>query len=260
MEAEMDLGSLLAGKRVLVTGASSGLGENFARLAARCGAKVVIAARRKARLEALAEDLVKLGSPQVTVVEMDVASEQSIDDAFAEIDASGDILDVVVNNAGVSNDGLALTLPTKDFDELMAINVRGVWLVSVRAAQRWKDGGRGGSIVNIASIQGERVMTGIAPYSTSKAAVVHMTKSLALEWARYGIRVNAIEPGYIGTEMTDAMWETDFGKALIKRIPMRRLGKPEELNGVLLLLATEAGSWMTGACIPVDGGHLCSSL
>ncbi|MDP9878022.1 NAD(P)-dependent dehydrogenase (short-subunit alcohol dehydrogenase family) [Variovorax boronicumulans] len=256
----MDLGAMLAGKRVLVTGASSGLGENFARLAAGCKAKVVIAARRKARLDALATELERLGSPQVTALEMDVASEQSIEDAFAAIDASGDILDVVVNNAGISGDGLALTLPTPDFDAVMSTNVRGVWLVSVQAARRWKAAGRGGAIVNIASIQGERVMAGITPYSTSKAAVVHMTKSLALEWARHGIRVNAIEPGYIGTEMTDEMWETDHGKALIKRVPMRRLGKPEELNGLFLLLATEAGSWMTGACVPVDGGHLCSSL
>ena len=256
----MDMGAMLAGKRVLVTGASSGLGENFARLAAGCKAKVVIAARRRSRLDALAKELDRLGSPQVTVLEMDVASEASIDDAFAAIDASGDILDVVVNNAGISGEGAALTLPTQDFDALMAINVRGVWLVAVRAARRWKDAGRGGSIVNIASIQGERVMAGITPYSASKAAVVHMTKSLALEWARYGIRVNAIEPGYIGTEMTDGMWDTDYGKALIKRIPMRRLGKPEDLNGLLLLLATDAGSWMTGACVPVDGGHLCSSL
>ena len=173
----MDLGAMLAGKRILVTGASSGLGENFAREAARSKAKVVIAARRKARLDALAEELQKLGSPQVTAIEMDVGSEQSIDDAFAEIDASGDILDVVVNNAGVGGDGWALTLPTKDYDNLMAINVRGVWLTSVRAARRWKEAGRGGSIINIASIQGERVMSGITPYSASKAAVVHMTKS-----------------------------------------------------------------------------------
>ena len=256
----MDLGALLAGKRVLVTGASSGLGENFARMAARCKAKVVIGARRKDRLEKLAKELEGLGSPQVTVLEMDVASEASIEAAFAALDASGDTLDVVVNNAGVSNGGSALKLPTKDFDALMDINVRGVWLVSVQAARRWKEAGRGGAIINIASIQGERVMPNITPYSTSKAAVVHMTKSLALEWARYGIRVNAIEPGYIETEMTDTMWETDYGKALIKRIPMQRLGKPEELNGVFLLLATDAGSWMTGACIPVDGGHLCSSL
>ena len=256
----MDLGAMLAGKRVLVTGASSGLGDNFARLAAGCKAKVVIAARRKDRLDALAEQLHDLGSPQVTVLEMDVASEASVDEAFAAIDASGGPLDVVVNNAGVAGDGLSLELPTQTFDAVMDVNVRGVWLVSVRAARRWKALGRGGSIINIASIQGERVMAGITPYSASKAAVVHMTKSFALEWARHGIRVNAIEPGYIGTEMTEAMWETDYGKALIKRIPMRRLGRPEELDGLFLLLATEAGSWMTGACVPVDGGHLCSSL
>ncbi|KWR88534.1 SDR family NAD(P)-dependent oxidoreductase [Cupriavidus sp. IDO] len=256
----MDMGALLAGKRVLITGASSGLGENFGRLAARCGAKVVIAARRKAKLDALAQELARLGSMQVTVVEMDVASEASIVDAFAEIDASGDMLDVVVNNAGIAGEAAALRVATQDFDAVMTTNVRGVWLVAVQAARRWKQAGRPGSIINIASIQGERVMPGITPYSTSKAAVVHMTKSLALEWARYGIRVNAIEPGYIGTEMTDAKWETEQGKALIQHIPMRRLGKPEDLDGLLLLLATDAGSWMTGACVPVDGGHLCSSL
>ncbi|MFT7722566.1 MAG: SDR family oxidoreductase [Roseateles sp.] len=256
----MDLGAMLAGKRVLVTGASSGLGENFARQAAACKASVVIAARRKARLDALAQELDRLGAPQVTVLEMDVGSEASVDEAFAAIDASGGPLDVVVNNAGIGGDGAAVSMPIKDFDDVMAINVRGVWLVAVQAARRWKAAGRGGSIINIASIQGERVMPYITPYSTSKAAVVHMTKSLALEWARYGIRVNAIEPGYIATEMTDDMWQTEHGQALIKRIPMRRLGKPEELNGLFLLLATEAGSWMTGACVPVDGGHLCSSL
>ena len=256
----MDLGAMLAGKRVLVTGASSGLGENFARLAAGCKAKVVIGARRKARLDKLALELEKLGALQVTVLEMDVASEQSIDGAFAELDALGVTLDVVVNNAGAANDGLSLTLPAADFDALMATNVRGVWLVAARAAQRWVDAGRGGSIINIASILGERVMPGAMLYATSKAAVVHMTKSLALEWARHGIRVNAIEPGYISTEMTDAMWDTAYGEALIQRVPMRRLGKPQELNGLFLLLATEAGSWMTGACVPVDGGHLCSSL
>lgn len=256
----MDLGAMLAGKRVLITGASSGLGENFARLAARCGAHVVIGARRRDRLDALAPELRQLGAPGVRVLTLDVASEASIDAAFAELDAAGEALDVVVNNAGVSGGALALDVSTTDFDALMTINVRGVWLVSQRAARRWKAAGRGGAIVNIASIQGERVAPGITPYSTSKAAVVHMTKSLALEWARWGIRVNAIEPGYIGTEMTDEMWTTDYGKALIKRIPMRRLGKPEELNGLFLLLATEAGSWMTGACVPVDGGHLCSTL
>ena len=256
----MDLGSRLKGKRVLITGASSGFGAHFAKLAARCGAKVVIGARRKARLEALAAELPALGAAQVTLVEMDVSSADSVVQAFETIAASGDVLDVVVNNAGISHDGRAIEQPIEEYDAVMATNLRGVWLVAVEAAKRWKAAERGGSIVNIASIQGERVAPGIAAYSTSKAGVVHMTKSFALEWARFGIRVNCIEPGYVATEMTDAMWETDYGKALIMRIPMRRLGKPEELDGALLLLATDAGSWMTGAVIAVDGGHLCSAL
>ncbi|WP_077034887.1 SDR family NAD(P)-dependent oxidoreductase [Pelomonas sp. KK5] len=256
----MDLGAMLKDKRVLVTGASSGLGSHFARLAARCGARVVIAARRKARLDALAQELQALGSPQVLVLEMDVASEASVHGAFEAIAASGPALDVVVNNAGISAAAKAIEQTMADYDEVMAINLRGVWMVSTEAARRWVAAGRGGSIVNIASIQGERVAPGISAYSVSKAGVVHMGKSLALEWAKHGIRVNTIEPGYIHTDLTGPMWETDYGRELVKRIPMRRLGKPEELDGALLLLATEAGSWMTGATIAVDGGHLCSAL
>jgi NAD(P)-dependent dehydrogenase (short-subunit alcohol dehydrogenase family) len=208
----------------------------------------------------LADELRALDAPAVTVVELDVSDSNSVSRAFDKVSETGVLLDVVVNNAGISGDGLAMEQAIERFDEVIATNLRGVWLVATEAARRWKLAGRGGSIVNIASIQGERVAPGIAAYSTSKAGVVHMTKSLALEWARYGIRVNAIEPGYVRTEMTDQVWETDHGKALIKRIPMRRLGRPEELDGALLLLATEAGSWMTGSVIAVDGGHLCSSL
>ena len=195
----MDLGSRLKGKRVLITGASSGFGAHFAKLAARCGAKVVIGARRKARLEALAAELPALGAAQVTLVEMDVSSADSVVRAFETIAASGDVLDVVVNNAGISHDGRAIEQPIEEYDAVMATNLRGVWLVAVEAAKRWKAAGRGGSIVNIASIQGERVAPGIAAYSTSKAGVVHMTKSFALEWARFGIRVNCIAPGYVRT-------------------------------------------------------------
>lgn len=257
----MDMGLMLKDRRVLVTGASSGLGSHFARLAARCGAKVVIGARRRAALEDLATELQALGAPQVTVLTLDVASEASVQQAFEDIAASGDLLDVVINNAGISAGAKAIEQPIAQYDELMAVNLRGVWMVACEVARRWVAAGhRGGAIVNIASIQGERVAPGISAYSTSKAGVVHMTKSLALEWARHGIRVNAIEPGYVHTEMTDTMWDTDYGRELIKRIPMRRLGRPEELDGALLLLATEAGSWMTGSVIAVDGGHLCSAL
>jgi NAD(P)-dependent dehydrogenase (short-subunit alcohol dehydrogenase family) len=256
----MDLGAKLKDRRVLVTGASSGLGSHFAQLAARCGAHVVIAARRKARLDALALELQRLGSPHVTVLELDVASESSVHGAFEAIAASGPVLDVVINNAGISAAARAIEQPMAEFDEVMAINLRGVWMVATEAARRWVAAGRGGSIVNIASIQGERVAPGISAYSVSKAGVVHMGRSLALEWAKHGIRVNTIEPGYIRTDLTESMWETEYGAALVKRIPMRRLGRPEELDGALLLLATDASSWMTGATIAVDGGHLCSAL
>ena len=256
----MDLGALLKGGRVLVTGASSGLGSHFARVAARCGARVVIAARRKDKLDTLAAELAALGSPEVTAVRLDVADAESVGAAFDDIAARAGALDVVVNNAGISGDGLAIAQPVAEFDAVIATNLRGVWLVATEAARRWKQGGRGGSIVNIASIQGERVAPGLAAYSASKAAVVHLTRSLALEWARHGIRVNALEPGYIRTELTEELWEKPYGIEMIKRIPMRRLGAPEDLDGALLLLATSASAWMTGSVIAVDGGHLVSAL
>jgi NAD(P)-dependent dehydrogenase (short-subunit alcohol dehydrogenase family) len=256
----MDLGALIKGKRVLVTGASSGLGAHFARLLARNGAALVIAARRKDKLAVLAEELSALGASHTTAVALDVASEASVREAFEEIAATGPELDVVINNAGISGDGLAIDLPLQEFDAVVGTNLRGVWLVATAAARRWKSAKRGGAIVNIASIQAERVAPGLAAYSASKAAVVQLTKSLALEWARFGIRVNALEPGYIGTELTAELWSQPYGLEMIKRIPMRRLGEPQDLDGALLLLGTSASSWMTGSVLAVDGGHLVSPL
>jgi NAD(P)-dependent dehydrogenase (short-subunit alcohol dehydrogenase family) len=256
----MDLGGMLRGQRVLVTGASSGLGEHFARLAARCGAQVAVGARRKDRLERLASELKGLGAADVTTLSLDVADPASVAAAFDAIAANGGPIDVVINNAGISGDGLAIDQPIADFDAVMGTNLRGVWLVATEAARRWRDAQRGGAIVNIASIQGERTAPGLAAYSASKAAVVHLTRSLALEWARHDIRINALEPGYIRTELTDQLWEQPYGQAMIKRIPMRRLGTPGDLDGALLLLATSASAWMTGSVIAVDGGHLVSAL
>lgn len=256
----MDLALLLKEQSVLVTGASSGLGVHFAGLFARCGARVVIAARRTDKLESLAQELRQAGSPQVDCVALDVTDARSVEQAFEAIAQTGPALDVVINNAGISGEGLALKQDVEAFDAVMDTNLRGTWLVATQAARRWKDEGRPGVIVNIGSIQGERVAPGLSAYSASKAGVAHLTRNLALEWARHGIRINTLEPGYIRTEINQDLWEQEYGKAMISRIPMRRLGRPEDLYGPLLLLASSASGWMTGSSLAVDGGHLVSSL
>ena len=252
----MDLGARIKGRHILVTGASSGLGAHFARLAARCGAAVTVGARRRERLEALVAELRDLGAPSARAVDLDVADEGSIE---AALSAAPD-LDVLVNNAGIAGEGFALDTPAAEFDRVLDTNLRGVWLASVGAARRWRQAGRPGVVVNIASIAGLRVAGGVAAYAISKAGVVQLTAALGLEWARHGIRVNALAPGYIATEINAQFWETDAGKAMIRRIPMRRLGEPDDLDGAFLLLATDASAWMTGVTLPVDGGHLLSSL
>ena len=166
---------------------------------------------------------------------------------------------MVINNAGITSTGPALDMGEADWSHVIDTNLRGSWLVAQHAARGMAAQG-GGSIVNIASILGLRVTGGVAPYAVSKAGVVQMTKALALEWARHRIRVNALAPGYIETELNDAFFATDAGKALIRRIPQRRLGELRELDGPLLLLASDAGSFMTGSVVTVDGGHLVSGL
>ena len=248
----MDLGARLEGRHVLVTGASGGLGLHFARLCAGLGARVTLAARRRERLDDLVAAL-----PGSRAVGLDVADEASVEAAFAGFDAPPD---VVVNNAGIAESGAAIELPAETFDRVVATNLRGVWLVSTAAARAWRAAGRGGAIVNVASILGHRVAGAVAPYAVTKAGVVQMTAALALEWARHGIRVNALCPGYIATDINTGFFETEAGQAMLRRVPMRRLGRPEDLDGAFLLLATDASAWMTGASIAVDGGHLVSSL
>jgi NAD(P)-dependent dehydrogenase (short-subunit alcohol dehydrogenase family) len=253
----MDLGHGLKGRHVLITGASSGLGEHFARLCARCGARVTVAARRREKLEALISELSTLGAAGASALSLDVTDEGSIAACFEALDAP---LDVLVNNAGIADAGAALDIPIDAFDRVIATNLRGVWSMSTSAARSWSAAKRPGVIVNIASILAARVSGGVAPYAISKAAVKQATHALALEWARYDIRVNALAPGYIETEINAEFFATPAGEAMIKRIPMRRLGKPEDLDAAFLLLATDASAWMTGAYLPVDGGHLVSGL
>jgi NAD(P)-dependent dehydrogenase (short-subunit alcohol dehydrogenase family) len=252
----MDLGARIRAKRIFITGASGGLGEHFAKVCARNGAAIAVGARRLDKLDALVAELKRLGAAEAVAVALDVADEASVEAALSAVGP----LDVLVNNAGIAGDGSALDTSAEAFDRVIATNLRGVWLMSTAAARRWRDAKRGGAIVNIASVLGFRVAGGVAAYAVSKAGVVQMTQALALEWARFGIRVNGLAPGYIETDINAGFFDTEPGRAMLKRIPTRRLGQPEDLDGAFLLLATDASAWMTGATIPVDGGHLVSSL
>ena len=245
----------LSGKTALVTGASSGLGEHFARCLGAAGASVVLAARRAERLTALQAELAGKGIA-ASAVALDVTSADSI---AAALEAAGPV-DIVVNNAGISIVKPALDMREQDWDSVVNTNLRGAWLVAQGAAKRWVAAKKPGVIVNIASILGLRTIGQVAPYNASKAGLIHLTRALAMEWARYNIRINAICPGYIETEMNSAFWKTPGGQKLIDRIPQRRIGKPEHLDGALLLLASDAGEFMTGSVITVDGGHTVNSL
>ena len=245
----------LSGQTALVTGASSGLGARFAEVLAGAGAHVILAARRQDRLQDLAGRIAATGGSASTL-SLDVADPASI--AAAE-PAMRD-LDVLVNNAGVVREAPALDQTVEDWDYVININLRGCFLMAQAAARAFRRHGRGGRIVNIASILGIRQANMLLPYAVSKAGVVQMTKTLALEWARYGIAVNAIAPGYVETEMNQGFTESPAGQAMMKRVPQRRMGQPSELDAPLLLLASGASGWMTGSVVVVDGGHSTSSL
>jgi NAD(P)-dependent dehydrogenase (short-subunit alcohol dehydrogenase family) len=249
----------LSGKVALVTGASSGLGVHFARTLAEAGASVAIAARRADRLASLQGEL-QQGGARALAVDLDVQSAESIAAAFDKVEAALGPVDILVNNAGISIVKPALDMPEADWDSVVDTNLRGAWLMAQTAGKRWVAAKRPGSMVNIASILGLRTIGQVAPYNASKAGLIHLTRALGMEWARYQIRVNAICPGYIETEMNGDFWKTPGGQRLIDRIPQRRIGQPEHLDGALLLLASEAGAFMTGSIITVDGGHTVSSL
>jgi NAD(P)-dependent dehydrogenase (short-subunit alcohol dehydrogenase family) len=243
-------GADLRGRSALVTGASSGLGAHFARLLAAQGATVTLAARRVEALERLAGEIG--GGAQVLA--LDVADTGTIQDRLA-----GRRFDVLINNAGISAPGPALGQSAAEIDAVLDVNLKGAFHVARAVAAGMRDAG-GGAMVNIASILGHRVAGQVAAYAASKAGLVQLTRALALEWARHGIRVNALCPGYIETDLNREFFATDAGQALIRRIPQRRLGRPEDLDGALLLLVSDAGRYITGTEIVVDGGHLVSSL
>src|SRR6202789_92439 len=246
----------LSGKTALVTGASSGLGAHFAAVLADRGANLVLAARRMQALEQLAAELRFNARGTVVAMQLDVTDPASVSRAFESLPG----IDILVNNAGVVRSAPALEQSEADWDEVMDTNLKGVFLVAQAAAKAMRASGRGGSIINVASILGVRQASAVLPYGVSKAGVIQMTKVLALELARFKVRVNALVPGYFDTELNREFWSTEAGQALIRRVPQRRLGRPSDLDGPLLLLASDASSFMTGSVLAVDGGHLVSGL
>lgn len=253
--AAMSIAANLSGKVAMVTGASSGLGVHFAKVLAGAGAHVLLAARRSDTVASLAEQITSTGA-KADAITLDVSSVQSISANttwFAQVD-------ILVNNAGVTRETPILDMSEEDWDVVMSTNAKGLFLMTQAVAKAMKERQSGGSIINIVSILGLRQGGMVSSYAASKAAALQFTKVSALELARHGIRVNAIAPGYIKTDLNAGFFESDSGRAMIKRIPQRRLGELEYLDGPLLLLASDASAYMTGAVIEVDGGHLVSTL
>ena len=238
---------------MLITGATSGLGAHFASVFARQGASVILTGRREALLEEQVRGFVNDGFSASYIV-ADVNDSES----RKHIARTAGEIDVLVNNAGIVIDKPATAQTEADWDSVIDTNLRSMFFLAQEMLEGLK--ARSGTVINIASILGLRQAGSVMPYAVSKAGVIQLTKVLALEWARDGVRVNALAPGYIETELNSEFWSTPAGLAMIKRIPQRRLGRLQDLDGPVLLLASDASAYMTGSVIVVDGGHVTSSL
>ncbi|HEX5006151.1 MAG TPA: glucose 1-dehydrogenase [Hyphomonadaceae bacterium] len=247
------------GRIALVTGASSGLGRRFAVVLANEGAKVVVAARRKDRLD----DLVKeIGADRAIAVGCDVTDEASVMAAYDAAEKRFGLVDTVVNNAGMTHADNALTQSVDEFRKIMDLNVTAVWMVAREAARRLVKAGpeksARGRIVNIASMAGRTVLPNVTAYNASKAACAHLTRSLAREWARYGVNVNALSPGYIATELTGDWLESEGGKKTLGKVPRRRIMDAESLDEAILFLCSDNAKFVTGTDVLVDDAQSMS--
>jgi 3-oxoacyl-[acyl-carrier protein] reductase len=245
----------VAKETILITGASQGLGRQFARVLAAHGAAVVLAARQVAKLKSLEEEIGGKGG-RAAAVQMDVTDTASIAKAIDAAEAALGPLTVLVNNAGIAIEKLAVEQTEADWDAVIGANLKGAYFTATEVARRMIARKQEGNIVNIASVLGLGVMKFLSPYTITKAGIVQATKAMALELAGSDIRVNALAPGYIDTEMNHEFWATPGGERLIKRIPQRRVGAESDLDGSILLLASQASRYMTGSVITVDGGFL----
>jgi NAD(P)-dependent dehydrogenase (short-subunit alcohol dehydrogenase family) len=245
----------LEGKTALVTGASSGFGRHFARVLAGAGAKVALAARRLDVLKQVEAEIRARGG-QAAAVAIDVTDRASVARCFANAEAALGPITILVNNAGIPSGAFFTKTSEEEWRSVMSVNLDGVFRVGQEAARRMAANRTGGSIINIASLLGFGVIKGLSTYSATKAAVISLTKSMALELARDKIRVNALAPGYFATEFNDVYLASEPGKRMMARVPMGRAGAVHELDGPLLLLASDAGAFMTGSVVTVDGGHL----
>ena len=243
----------------LVTGAGSGLGRQFALTLAGAGASIVLAARRREKLEETAE-LVRAGGGAALCLDLDVTDVLSVRNCVREAVSELGAPDILVNNAGIARQGFFTEITEEDWDAVLDTNLRGAFLVAQAVAKEMIKAEKPGSIVNIASVLGLRVSKALMSYIAAKAGVVNMTRAMALELSRFNIRVNALAPGYFITEINEAQFAESPPDVLKGRVPMARVGELPEIAGPLLLLASDAGSYMTGSIVAVDGGHLCSSL
>ncbi len=245
----------LKGKVAFVTGATSGLGRQFSLALARAGASVVISGRRRQRLDALAGEIEALGV-EALALPLNVNDTAAVRDAVVEAERQLGPIWVLVNNSGVALTKKIVDITPEDYDRVLDTNLKAGFFLAQTVARHMIDGKREGRIINIASIGGMKPLGQGSIYSMSKAGVIQMTKSMALEWARYGINVNAICPGYIRTEMNSDWFDSDMGQRQMQNYPRKRIGADTDLNGLLLLLASEGSGFITGSAMVADDGQL----